>query len=205
MVQPFPSRQRDRWVAEACRVVSTFPHLAFPHFWLPFALMAATASFDITSTVDMQEVDNAVNQAQKEIGQRYDFKGAHIEIDFDKVKSTITLLADDDYKLSSVWEVLQGKMFKRNVPIKNLKLGDKEAAAGSAIRRVVSLQQGIPTEAAKAIVKFLKDEGLKKVQATIQAEQVRVSSNSKDELQDAMKRLRGHDFGIELMFGNYRS
>lgn len=167
--------------------------------------MAAAASFDITSTVDLQEVDNAVNQAQKEIGQRYDFKGAHIEIDFDKAKSTITLLADDDYKLSAVWEVLQSKMFKRNVPIKNMKLGDKEMAAGSAIRRVVSLQQGIPTEAAKAIVKFLKDEGLKKVQATIMAEQVRVSSNSKDELQEAMKRLRGHDFDIELMFGNYRS
>jgi cyclic-di-GMP-binding protein len=167
--------------------------------------MAATASFDITSTVDLQEVDNAVNQAQKEIGQRYDFKGAHIEIDFDKVKSTITLLADDDYKLSAVWEVLQGKMFKRGVPIKNLKLGDKEMAAGSAVRRVVSLQQGIPTDAAKAIVKFLKDEGMKKVQATIQADQVRVTSNSKDELQDAMQRLRGHDFGLELMFGNYRS
>ena len=117
----------------------------------------------------------------------------------------ITLLAEDDYKLSAVWEVLQSKMFKRNVPIKNMKLGDKESAAGSAVRRVVSLQQGIPTEAAKAIVKFLKDEGMKKVQATIQAEQVRVSSNSKDELQEAMKRLRGHDFGIELMFGNYRS
>ena len=167
--------------------------------------MAATASFDITSTVDLQEVDNAVNQAQKEIGQRYDFKGTKIEIDFNRAENTITLLAEDDYKLSAVWEVLQGKMFKRGVPIKNMKLGEKEAAAGSAIRRVVSLQQGIPTEAAKAIVKFLKDEGMKKVQATIQAEQVRVTSNSKDDLQEAMKRLRGHDFGIELMFGNYRS
>ncbi len=167
--------------------------------------MAASASFDITSSVDLQEVDNAVNQARKEIGQRYDFKGAKVEIDFDKAKSTITLLTDDDYKLSSVWEVLQGKLFKRNVPIKNLKLGDKESAAGSAVRRVVTLQQGISTDAAKAIVKFLKDEGLKKVQATIQADQVRVTSNSKDELQDAIKRLRGHDFGVELMFGNFRS
>ncbi|MCC6164465.1 MAG: YajQ family cyclic di-GMP-binding protein [Acidobacteria bacterium] len=166
--------------------------------------MAASASFDITSSVDLQEVDNAVNQARKEIGQRYDFKGAKIEIDFDKAKSTISLLADDDYKLTAVWEVLQGKLFKRNVPIKNLTLGDKESAAGSAVRRVVTLQQGISTDAAKAIVKFLKDEGLKKVQATIQADQVRVTSSSKDDLQDAIKRLRGHDFGVELMFGNYR-
>lgn len=166
--------------------------------------MAAAASFDITSTVDLQEVDNAVNQAQKEIGQRYDFKGATIEIDFDRDAKTITLSADDDYKLSAVWEVLQSKLFKRGVPIKNLKLGDKQMAAGSSVRRVVTLQQGIPTEAAKAIVKFLKDQGLKKVQATIQADQVRVSSPSKDDLQDAMRRLRGHDFGVELMFGNYR-
>ena len=167
--------------------------------------MAATASFDITSTVDLQEVDNAVNQTQKEIAQRYDFKGARIEMDFNRAENTITLLAEDDYKLTAVWEVLQSKMFKRGVPIKNLKLGDKEMAAGSAVRRVVSLQQGIPTDTAKAIVKFLKDQGLKKVQANIQAEQVRVSSPSKDDLQDAMKRLRGHDFDIELMFGNYRS
>lgn len=166
--------------------------------------MAQPNSFDVTTGVDLQEVDNAVNQAQKEIGQRYDFKGTHIEIDFNRAESTITLLADDDYKLGAVWDVLQGKMVKRNVPVKNLKLGDKEAAGGSAVRRVISLQQGIPTEAAKAIVKFLKDEGLKKVQATIQAEQVRVSSPSKDDLQEAMKRLRGHDFEIELMFGNYR-
>lgn len=166
--------------------------------------MAAVSSFDITSTVDLQEVDNAVNQAQKEIGQRYDFKGATIEIDFDRQAKTITLAADDDYKLSAVWEVLQGKLFKRGVPIKNLKLGDKQMAAGSSVRRVVTLQQGIPTEAAKAIVKFLKDQGLKKVQATIQSDQVRVSSPSKDDLQDAMRRLRGHDFGVELMFGNYR-
>ena len=165
----------------------------------------AAATFDITSTVDLQEVDNAVNQAQKEIGQRYDFKGTTVEIDFDKAKSTITLLAEDDYKLSAVWDVLQGKMFKRGVPTKNLKLGDKESAAGSAVRRVVSLQQGIPTDAAKAIVKYLKDQGLKKVQATIQADQVRVSSASKDDLQDAIQRLRSHDFGVELMFGNFRS
>lgn len=167
--------------------------------------MAASASFDITSTVDLQEVDNAVNQATKEVAQRYDFKGARIEIDFKKADSTITLLADDDYRAKAVWDILQSKLVKRGVPVKNLKLGDPEPAAGSSVRRVISLQQGIPTETGKAIVKFLKDEGIKKVQATIQADQVRVTSNSKDDLQTAMQRLRGHDFGLELQFGNYRS
>ena len=167
--------------------------------------MAANASFDITSSVDLQEVDNAVNQATKEVAQRYDFKGAHIEIDFKKADSTITLHADDDYRVKAVWDILQSKMIKRGVPVKNLKLGDAEAASGSTVRRVISLQQGIPTDTAKAIVKFLKDEGLKKVQPTIQADQVRVTSGSKDELQEAIQRLRAHDFGIELQFGNFRS
>jgi len=167
--------------------------------------MAASASFDITSSVDMQEVDNAVNQAIKEVGQRYDFKGAHIEITFKKADNSITLHADDDFRVQAVWDILQSRMVKRGVPIKNLKLGDPEPAAGSSVKRVISLQQGIPTDTGKAIVKFLKDEGLKKVQATIQSDQVRVTSNSKDDLQDAIQRLRGHDFGIELQFGNYRS
>src|SRR5690606_18938 len=139
----------------------------------------------------LQEVDNAVNQATKEVAQRYDFKGARIEIDFKKADSTITLLADDDYRAKAVGDILQSKLVKRGVPIKNLKLGDPEPAAGSSVRRVISLQQGIPTETGKAIVKFLKDEGIKKVQATIQADQVRVTSNSKDDLQTAMQRLRG--------------
>lgn len=167
--------------------------------------MAANASFDITSTVDLQEVDNAVNQATKEVGQRYDFKGAHIEIDFRKADNTIVLSADDAFRVQQVWDVLQSKMVKRGVPIKNLKLGDPEPAAGSTVRQTVSLQQGIPTDTGRAIVKFLKDQGFKKVQAAIQADQVRVTSPSKDDLQEAMSRLRGHDFGLELQFGNYRS
>jgi uncharacterized protein YajQ (UPF0234 family) len=167
--------------------------------------MAANPSFDITSTVDLQEVDNAVNQATKEVGQRYDFKGAHVEIDFNKAESTITLAADDAFRVQQIWDVLQSKMIKRGVPVKNLELGDPQPASGSTVRQVVSLQQGIPTDTGKAIVKFLKDEGLKKVQASIQSDQVRVTSPSKDELQEAMQRLRGHDFGIELQFGNYRS
>ena len=166
--------------------------------------MATPASFDITSTVDLQEVDNAVNQARKEIAQRYDFKGSRAAIDLNRTENTITLTADDDYKMTALWEILQGRMVRRGVPTKNLTPGDIERAANDTVRRVVALQQGIPTEAAKEIVKFLKERKLKKVQAAIQADQVRVSSPSKDDLQEAMRQLREHDFGVALQFGNYR-
>ena len=166
--------------------------------------MANLASFDITSLVDLQEVDNAVNQARKEVAQRYDFKGSRAAIDLDRTESTLTLTADDDMKMNALWEILQGRMVRRGVPTKNLTLGEIERAANDTVRRVVTLQQGIPTEAAKDIVKFLKDNKLKKVQAAIQADQVRVSSPSKDDLQEAMRLLREHDFGVALQFGNYR-
>ena len=167
--------------------------------------MATPASFDITSGVDLQEVDNAVNQARKEVAQRYDFKGSRAAIDFNRTENTITLVADDDFKLTALWEILQGRLVRRGVPTKNLKPGDIERAANDTVRRVVTLQQGIPTEAAREIVKFIKDRKLKKVQAAIQADQVRVSSPSKDDLQEAMRQLREHDFGVALQFGNYRS
>lgn len=166
--------------------------------------MANPASFDITSGVDLQEVDNAVNQARKEIAQRYDFKGSRAAIDLNRAENTLTLTADDEFKMNAVWEILQGRMVRRGVPTKNLTPGEIERAANDTVRRVITLQQGIPTEAAKDIVKFLKDRKLKKVQAAIQADQVRVSSPSKDELQEAMRQLREHDFGIALQFGNYR-
>ena len=166
--------------------------------------MPNLASFDITSGVDLQEVDNAVNQARKEIAQRYDFKGSRAGIEFNRGENTLTLIADDDFKMNALWEILQGRMVRRGVPTKNLTPGDIERAANDTVRRVVTLQQGIPTDAAREIVKFLKDHKLKKVQAAIQAEQVRVSSPSKDELQEAMRLLREHDFGIALQFGNYR-
>lgn len=166
--------------------------------------MAAVASFDITSGVDLQEVDNAVNQARKEIAQRYDFKGSRAAIEFDRNANTITLIADDDFKMTAVWDVLQGRLVRRGVPTKNLTPGELERAANDTVRRVVALQQGIPTEAAREIVKFLKDRKLKKVQAAIQADQVRVSSSSKDDLQEAIRLLREHDFGVALQFGNYR-
>lgn len=166
--------------------------------------MAQAASFDITSTVDLQEVDNAVNQARKEVAQRYDFKGSRAAIDLNKTDNTIVLTADDDFKMTALWEILQARLVRRGVPTKNLTPGDLQRAANDTVKRIVTLQQGIPTEAAKEIVKFLKDRKMKKVQAAIMADQVRVTSPSKDELQEAMRQLREHDFGCALQFGNYR-
>ena len=165
--------------------------------------MAAAYSFDVTSTIEMPEVENAVNQARKEIGQRFDFKGSTAKIELDQKAHTLTLTAEDNFKIESVWDVLQTRLIKRDVAVKNLKRGDIEAAGGSTSKQVITLQQGIPIEAAKEIVKHLKDLK-KKVQTTIQGEQVRITSSSKDELQDAMQALRAKDFGVALQFGNYR-
>ena len=166
--------------------------------------MASTYSFDVTSNIDMPEVDNALNQARKEIAQRFDFKGSNAAIDLDAKANTLTLTAEDNFKLESVWDVLQTRLIKRNVPVKNMKREEIQAAAGSSVRQVITLQQGIPSDAAREIVKHLKDLKLKKVQAQIQADQVRVTSASKDDLQDAMQALRARDFGVSLQFGNYR-
>jgi len=166
--------------------------------------MATNASFDVTSPVDFQEVDNALNQARKEVGQRYDFKGTKAEITLNATEKTLTLIADDDFKMRQLWEIVQTRLVRRGVPIKNFKDTESEAAAGSTVRRVIPIQEGIPIEAAREIVKYLKDRKLKKVQASIQGDQVRVTSPSKDELQEAMKSLREKDFGVSLHFGNYR-
>ena len=166
--------------------------------------MATNASFDVTSPVDFQEVDNALNQARKEVGQRYDFKGTKAEITLNATEKTLTLIADDEFKMRQLWEIVQTRLVRRGVPIKNFKDTESEAAAGSTVRRVIPIQEGIPIEAAREIVKYLKDRKLKKVQASIQGDQVRVTSPSKDELQEAMKSLREKDFGVSLHFGNYR-
>jgi cyclic-di-GMP-binding protein len=166
--------------------------------------MAATCSFDVTSTVDLQEVDNALNQARKEVVQRYDFKGSKASIEFSRLENTITLVADDEFKMQALWEIVQGKMVKRQVPVKNLTLGDVERGAQDTVRRVVSLQQGIPSDTSRAIVKFIKDRKLRKVQAAIQGDQLRISSPSRDELQGVMQLLKEQDFGLALQFGNYR-
>jgi uncharacterized protein YajQ (UPF0234 family) len=167
--------------------------------------MAQMNSFDVTSTIDLQEVDNALNQARKEIAQRYDFKGSPAAADLDQKNNTLTLTAEDKFKLGALWEVVQTRMVRRNVPVKNLKPGDIENAAGGTVRQVVTLQMGIPSDTAREIVKVLKDAKMKKVQAAIQGDQVRVSSVSRDDLQAAIQLLKNHDFGIALQFGNYRS
>jgi len=166
--------------------------------------MATTSSFDITSTIDFQEVDNALNQARKEVAQRYDFKGAKAEIDLSEADKTLTLTADDEMKMNALWEIVQTRLVRRGVAVKNFKDAESQPAAGGTVRRVIAIQQGIPIEAAREIVKYIKDKKLKKVQAAIQADQVRVSSPSKDELQEAMRAIREHDFGVALQFGNYR-
>jgi len=166
--------------------------------------MATPCSFDITSNVDLQEVDNALNQARKEVAQRYDFKGAKASVEFDQKESKLLLIADDDFKLNALWEIIQTRLVRRNVPVKNLTRGAVIPAANSTVRQEISLQQGIPVEKAKDIVKFLKDAKLRKVQASIQGDQLRVTSPSRDDLQEAMRQLREQDFGVALQFGNYR-
>ncbi|SRR5581483_10545656 len=166
--------------------------------------MAAAASFDITSTIDFQEVDNALNQARKEVAQRYDFKGAKADIALNTAENTLTLTADDEFKMNALWDIVQTRLVRRGVPVKNFKVPDSEPAAGGTVRRVIQIQQGIPIESAREIVKFVKEKKLKKVQAAIQGDQVRVSSPSKDELQEAIRALREQDFGVALQFGNYR-
>jgi uncharacterized protein YajQ (UPF0234 family) len=167
--------------------------------------MAQTQSFDITTGCDMQEVDNAVNQAVKEITQRFDFKGIQVGVELRRAENTIVLTGPDDFKIKAIWEVLQTKLVKRKVPLRNLKPGDIQPAGGGTARQEIALQQGIPIETAREIVKYLKEQKLKQVQAAIQADQVRVSSPSRDDLQQAIGLLRQKDFGVELSFGNYRS
>ena len=166
--------------------------------------MADSNSFDVTTGCDLQEVDNAVNQATKELTQRYDFKGIKFTVEFKRAEGLLNLQAPDEFKIKAIWEVVQGKMVRRGVPVKNLKLGDIQAAGGMTVKQEIKLQQGIDGEVAKKIVKLIKDAKLKRVQASIQGEQVRVAGPSRDDLQQVMNLLRGEDFGIELTFGNYR-
>lgn len=167
--------------------------------------MAANQSFDITTGCDLQEVDNAVNQAVKEIRQRYDFKGLNVSIDFRRTENKLVLKAPDEFKLRSMWDVLLEKMVRRHVPVKNLQQGKAQPSLGGTVTQEIDLQQGIPIETARAIVKLIKEMKIKKVQGEIQGDQVRVVSPSRDDLQTVMRRLKEQDFGVELKFGNYRS
>jgi len=167
--------------------------------------MAKTESFDVTTGVDLQEVDNALNQARKEIAQRYDFKGKKAEVDYDRKAATLTLAAQDEFYLNAMWQVIQERMVGRKVPVKNLRRGNIEQASGGTVRQVVTMAQGLSQDTARAIVKLLKDKKLKKVQSQIQGDAVRISSPSRDELQNVIALLKQQNYDIELQFGNYRS
>jgi cyclic-di-GMP-binding protein len=164
--------------------------------------MAAENSFDIACKIDMQEVTNGLDQARREIETRYDLKGSKNELTLDK--TDITVAAADDMKLKAVVDILQSRLHKRGVPLKALTYGTVEQASGGVLRQKISLQQGIPIEKAKEIVRLIKDAKLK-VQAAIQADQVRVSGKNRDDLQKVIALLRDQDLGIALQFTNYRS
>ena len=165
--------------------------------------MADTSSFDIVSKVDMQEVDNAMNQARKEIVQRYDFKGSKSSIELKEKEMEIVLISDDDFRMKAVVDILQSKFVKRSVPLKALAYGAIEPAGGSTVRQVIKLQNGIDKENAKLVTKMIKDSKLK-VQAQIMDDQVRVIGKSKDDLQSVMALLRKADLKFAIQFTNYR-
>ena len=167
--------------------------------------MASTSSFDVTTGVDYMEVTNAVDQATKEITQRYDFKGLKVAIELNQKDKKITLSAPDEYKITAMWDVLQGKMVRRQVPLKNLKPGKVDPAASATVRQEVEIQDGLTADMAREIVKTIKDAKLKKIQSSIQGDTVRVSSASKDDLQGVIALLKQNDYGVELKFGNFRS
>jgi uncharacterized protein YajQ (UPF0234 family) len=158
-------------------------------------------SFDVVSRVDLQEVDNALNQTRKEVAQRYDLKDSKTEIAWDEKDITIT--SADDFKLKAVVDVLQSKLVKRNVPIKNLVYGTIESALGGRARQKITVQQGIETDKAREIAKFVKTSGVK-VQAQIMDDEVRISGKKRDDLQDVIAKLRAADFGLAVQFVNFR-
>lgn len=166
--------------------------------------MAKDESFDITTGADLQEVDNALNQARKEITNRFDFKNVLVEIDYDRANAKINLHTTDEYKLDAIWQVLTQRFVARNVPLKNMVRGAVEQAGGSTVRQEVTLTQGIDSDTARKIVKFIKDQRFKKAQAQVQGDAVRVSAPSRDELQAVISAVKGEDWGMELKFGNYR-
>ena len=161
-------------------------------------------SFDIVSKIEMPEVVNAIQQASKEIFTRFDLKDSKSSIELNEKDLKITLQSSDDFKLKAVAEILEGKLVKRKVPLKNLSYGPIHSAAGSSVRQEIALQQGIPTEKAREIVKLIKDSK-KKVQASIQSDLVRVSGRDRDILQEIIALVRSRDFAIDLQFINYRS
>lgn len=165
--------------------------------------MAQQNTFDITSKIDHSEVVNAINQALKEVQTRFDFKGSQSNIETEG-QEAVLLTSDDEYKLKSLNDILQSKMVKRGIPLKGLSYGKIEPALGGTVRQRITLQQGIPQEKAKEIVKFIKDLKFK-VQPSIQGDYVRISGKDRDLLQEVITALRQHDFGIDMQFTNYRT
>ena len=165
--------------------------------------MAQQNSFDITSKIEHTEVVNAINQALKELQNRFDYKGSISNIEMEK-QEAIILTSDDEYRLKGLDDILQSKLVKRNVPLKGLTYGKIESALGGTVRQRITLQDGIPQDKAKEIVKFIKETKLK-VQASIQGELVRVTGKDRDVLQDVIAALKPEDFGIDMQFTNYRS
>jgi len=166
--------------------------------------MAKKCSFDITTGVDLQEVDNAVNMAKKELATRYDFKGATSTLEFDRAAAAVQLDADDAYRMQALLGVLREKLARRKVPLKNVDVGEIEMGSLGRARVTVGLKQGIDQEIAKKISKDIRDQGFKKVQVSIHGDELRVSSGSRNTLQEVMAFVRGRDYGMELSFGNYR-
>lgn len=162
-------------------------------------------SFDVVSQVDLAEVDNAVNQAMKEVSQRYDFKGTGSRIELNKTERKIVLSTASEFTLQTLTAVLEQKLIRRKVSLKALEYGRVEAAAKDSVRQSVVIQMGIPIDKARQVVKFIKQMKLKKVQVAIQGEQLRVSGKDRDALQEVIARLREHDFDIDMQFTNYRS
>jgi cyclic-di-GMP-binding protein len=161
-------------------------------------------SFDVVSKIEMPEVMNAVQQATKEIQQRYDLKDSKSSIELKEKDNKIMLASSDEFKLKAVIDILQSKLVKRNVPLKGLSYGEIVPSAGSSVKQEITLQQGIAIEKAREIVKTIKDSKLK-VQASIQGDFVRIAGKDRDTLQSAIALLRGHDFGIDMQFINYRT
>ena len=166
--------------------------------------MAKDETFDITTGCDLQEVDNAVNQARREITNRFDFKNILVEITYDRGTAHIGLHTTDEYKLNAIWDVLEQRLIARNVPLKNLTRGKIEESGGSTVRQDVTLVQAIESDLARKIVKFIRDQKFKKATAQVQGDAVRVSSPSREELQNVIGAVKKEDWGIELKFGNYR-
>ena len=167
--------------------------------------MAKDNSFDVVSEVDLAEVANAVNQAMKEISQRYDFKGTNSSIELNQKDGELVLATASEFTLESLTTTLQQKLVRRKVSLKAFDYGKVEPAAKDTVRQTVKIQAGIPIEKAREVVKFIKDLKLKKVQVAIQGEQLRVTGKDRDSLQEVIAELRGHDFGLDMQFTNYRS